>query len=146
MTYTLSAKSLARLEGVHPALVAVVKRAISLTTVDFMVGEGVRSAARQAELYAQGRTKPGNKVTWVRKSNHQVAPDGLGHAVDLWALDPGGAIDWGSIPLYEAVYKAMFAAAKEQGTTLRSGMDWDRDGVLHEHGEVDLAHYELVQP
>ncbi len=143
MTYTLSAKSLARLEGVHPALVAVVKRAIALTTVDFMVGEGVRSAARQAELYAQGRTKPGNKVTWVRKSNHQVAPDGLGHAVDLWALDPGGAIDWGNIPLYDAVAKAMFAAAEEQNTHIRWGANWDEDDHPHEHGESDLAHFEV---
>lgn len=144
MTYALSQKSLACLEGVHPALVAVVKRAIALSTVDFMVGEGVRSAARQAELYAQGRTRPGNKVTWVRVSNHQLKPDGLGHAVDLWALDPGGAIDWGSISLYEAVYKAMFAAAKEQGVHIRSGMDWDQDGHLHEHGENDMAHFEIV--
>ncbi len=144
MTFKLSQRSLDRLVGVHPKLVTVVRRAIEVSTVDFMVGEGVRSAERQAALYAQGRTKPGNIVTWVRVSQHQVKADGLGHAVDLWALDPGGAIDWGSIPLYEAVYKAMFRAAGELGTAIRSGMDWDRDGVLHEHGEVDLAHYELV--
>ena len=44
--FRLSARSLSRLEGVHPDLVKVVKRAIELTEVDFMVTEGVRTAAR----------------------------------------------------------------------------------------------------
>lgn len=34
------------------------------------ITETYRSQARQNELYAQGRTKPGQIVTWTRKSNH----------------------------------------------------------------------------
>ena len=41
--FKLSQKSLDRLSGVHPDLVAVVKRAIEITEVDFAVLEGVRS-------------------------------------------------------------------------------------------------------
>jgi peptidoglycan L-alanyl-D-glutamate endopeptidase CwlK len=47
MTYSLGARSLQRLEGVHPDLVRVVKRAISLTDLDFTVLEGLRTVERQ---------------------------------------------------------------------------------------------------
>lgn len=142
MTYTLGAKSLAALAGVHPKLVAVVKRAIELTTQDFRAGEGVRSQARQDALYAQGRTKPGPKVTWVTHSNHQVKADGLGHAVDLWEVDAEGDIEWSGNG-YDAISHAMFAAAKELNVHIRWGADWDEDGKPHEHGESDLAHFEI---
>lgn len=38
--------------------------------LDVVVSETYRSQKRQNELYAQGRTAPGNKVTWTKKSNH----------------------------------------------------------------------------
>ena len=47
MSYGLSQRSLGLLEGVHGDLVAVVRRAIELTTVDFSVIEGLRTLARQ---------------------------------------------------------------------------------------------------
>ena len=63
--YKLGNKSYSKLEGVHPDMIKVVERAIQLSQQDFTVIEGVRTPERQAELYAQGRTKPGNKVTWT---------------------------------------------------------------------------------
>lgn len=84
MAFRLGAQSRARLAGVHPDLIRVVERAIQLSTVDFSVLEGVRTPQRQRELYAQGLTKPGPKVTWTLTSNHFVnAQTGYGHAVDL---------------------------------------------------------------
>lgn len=143
MTFALGAKSLAALEGVHPDLVRVVKRAIELTAVDFRVGEGVRSAARQAQLYAQGRTAPGKIVTWVKVSNHQAKPDGYGHAVDLWALNSDGSVNWDATAKYDAMADAMMAAGRELGVAIRTGSDWDMDGHRHEPGETDMAHFEL---
>jgi peptidoglycan LD-endopeptidase CwlK len=144
MTFALGTKSLAALEGVHPNLVKIVKRAIQLSPVDFRVGEGVRTASRQAELYAQGRTKPGKIVTWVKVSNHQAKPDGYGHAVDLWVLNADGTPNWNDVGKYDAVADAMFAAALEFGLKIRTGSDWDMDGKRHEHGETDMAHFELL--
>jgi len=46
------------------------------------VTEGKRSAARQKELYAQWRTKPGKIVTWTLHSRHLI-----GEAFDI-AFDP----------------------------------------------------------
>lgn len=140
MPYVLGSRSLANLEGVHPKLVAVVKRAIQLTSQDFMVTEGVRSVARQRQLYAQGRSVPGKKVTWTLTSNHFVNErTGYGHAVDVvpWP------VDWNDTRKFDAIYRAMFSAADELNTPIRWGADWDRDGKVRERGETDSPHFEL---
>ena len=139
MTYVLGPQSRARLQGVHPDLVKVVQRAIDLTAQDFMVLEGVRTPARQRNLYAQGRTKPGPKVTWTLNSNHFLNPKtGFGHAVDLVPFP----VDWSHAKL-NVVSKAMFAASQELGIPIRWGADWDRDGKPREKGETDSPHFEL---
>lgn len=139
MAFVLGKTSLARLEGVHPDLVRVVKRAIELTTVDFSVLEGVRTYKRQAELYAKGRTAPGPVVTWTMASKHRVQADGFGHAVDL-VPHP---LDWNDLAKFDAISKAMFAAASELDVPIRWGADWDRDGKPRERRETDSPHFEL---
>ncbi|MCC2590375.1 M15 family metallopeptidase [Chryseobacterium sp. MFBS3-17] len=88
-----SKRSLQNLKGVHPDLVKILEAAIKDSPVDFTITEGVRTLTRQQELYAQGRTKPGRKVTnadGVRnKSSHQPKDDGYGHAVDLYPYFDG---------------------------------------------------------
>lgn len=141
MTYSLSQRSLKNLEGVHPNLVAVVKRAIEITEQDFVVIEGVRTQARQDELWAQGRTKPGPIVTWTKDaSSHGIGKDGYGHAVDICPYP----VDWNDISKFDAIYVAMMAAAQELGVRLRYGGDWDMDGKLRERGETDSPHFELA--
>ena len=54
MSYKLGTRSLQNLSGVHPDLVAVVKRAITITEQDFTVIEGVRNINRQRELVKKG--------------------------------------------------------------------------------------------
>lgn len=123
MIAKLSLKSLARLDGVHPDLVRVVERAISLTTVDFAVSEGVRTPERQAVLVAQGFSK-------TLQSKHLLQPDGYGHAVDVVAvgdLDKNGVIDaqdtkhtWDRA-LYEEIARAFDQASLELGVSIRWG-------------------------
>lgn len=144
MSYRLSPLSRSRLKGVHPDLVRVVERAITLSAADFMVLEGVRTPERQRALYAQGRTKPGKVVTWTLNSNHFVRADGFGHAVDL-APYP---LDWEGpdrFPKFDAIARAMMAAANDLGVAIRWGADWDRDGKPRERGESDSPHFELAQ-
>lgn len=111
--YTLSDKSLAKLQGVHPDLVKVVKRAIQITEQDFSVGEGLRSLARQRELVSTGNSKTMN-------SRHLT-----GHAVDLFPYPLSW--DW---KYYYPIADAMKQAAKELGVNLEWGGDWEsfRDG------------------
>jgi len=139
MAYVLSAKSKAKLKGVHPDLVKVIELAIKKTTQDFSVGEGVRTPARQKELYAQGRTRPGPIVTWTLNSNHFAHKDGYGHAVDLITYP----VDYSNTRGFLAIYNAMMEAAKELRVGIRYGGDWDMDGNLMEKGETDIGHYEL---
>jgi peptidoglycan L-alanyl-D-glutamate endopeptidase CwlK len=161
VTFVLNDTSLARLQGVHPRLVAVVKRAVGLSTQAFFVVEGARTREQMMVNYGKGRTVaeceakgvPGKyalpqlpKVTWLNdpfKSNHRVYPDGFGHAVDLGAL-VGGKYDGSTVALYDQIAIAMFKAASSEAVHLRWGGDWDGDGHAHEHGETDLAHFEIV--
>lgn len=132
--------SRAKLRGVHPKLVAVVELAIKLSKLDFSVLEGVRTLDRQKWLYAQGRTRPGKKVTWTMNSKHRVQVDGFGHAVDLVPYP----LDWNTGSKFTEISRAMFAAAAQLGITIRWGRDWDRDGKPGEKGETDSPHFELV--
>jgi peptidoglycan LD-endopeptidase CwlK len=110
MTYRLGRTSLSRLAGVHPDLVRVVKRAITLTDVDFTVLEGLRTLARQEQLVAAGASKTMN-------SRHLT-----GHAVDLGALVDGKVRwDW---PLYHKIADAMKEAAQLEGVRIEWGGDW----------------------
>jgi peptidoglycan L-alanyl-D-glutamate endopeptidase CwlK len=136
----LSQKSIDRLRGVHPDLIAVVKQAIEITTQDFSVLCGVRTAEEQAELYAQGRTKPGNVVTWTLKTKHVPGADGFGHAVDLVPYP----LDWNDLSKFDAISIAMMRASEELGVTIRWGADWDMDGLARERGESDSPHFEIV--
>ena len=110
MGYKLGLRSKQRLKGVHPDLVAVVKRAIEISEVDFTVLEGIRSVDRQRKLVEQGASTTMN-------SRHLT-----GHAVDLGAYVDGSVRwDW---PLYHKIAAAMKQAAKEQGVAMEWGGDW----------------------
>lgn len=138
--FNLGSRSLANLAGVHPDMVKVVNRAIQITQQDFMVLEGVRTQVRQNQLYAQGRTAPGTIVTWTKTSNHfRNVKSGYGHAVDLVPFP----VNWSDLKKFDAVARAMFAAADELGIPIRWGADWDRDGKWRERGESDSPHFEL---
>ena len=110
MTYKLSARSLSRLEGVHPDLVRVMKRAIELTPVDFVVLEGLRTLATQRKYVASGASK-------TMRSRHLT-----GHAVDIapWV---SGKVSW-HWPLYHQIAPAVKQAAAEVGVPIEWGGDW----------------------
>lgn len=132
--FKLSQKSLDKMKGVNPTLVAVVKRAIELSAIDFSVLEGFRTHERQEQLYAQGRTAPGNIVTWTMKSKHLD-----GKAVDLVPYP----LDWNDMKKFDQISKAMFAAADELGVSIRWGADWNQNGKPREKGETDSPHFEI---
>ena len=116
MTYTLSARSLERLEGVHPDLLRVVKRAISISTIDFTVLEGLRTLARQKQYVEQGASK-------TLKSRHLT-----GHAVDLAPLldtdrDGDKEVSW-AWPQYHLLAKVIKEAAKIEKVPVEWGGDW----------------------
>lgn len=127
--FSLSASSLERLKGVHPDLIGVVKRAIEITAMDFIVTEGLRTPERQRKLVAEKKSK-------TMYSRHLT-----GHAVDLAAC-PGGIISWHSKD-YPPIRDAMFSAAKEFGVPLRWGGDWNSNGTSADESFLDMPHFEI---
>lgn len=119
--FKLGKKSLKRLEGLHPDLVAVVELAIKRTKVDFTVLEGMRTITRQYKLYDAGASR-------TLRSRHLT-----GHAVDLGAW-VDGKVDW-SWPLYDDIAKAM----KESSLELDIGLEWGGDWKTFKDG----PHFQL---
>ena len=126
MSYKLGKRSLSNLEGVHPDLVKVVKRAIELTQVDFTVIEGLRTKERQAQLLKE-------KKTTTLNSRHLT-----GHAVDIapW-IDGTVSWDWKH---YNIIEQAMKQAALELKISIEWGGDWKsfKDGP---HFELTRSKY-----
>ena len=126
VSFVLDERSNRNLVGVHPDLARVVRRAIEMTTVDFVVTEGLRTQARQKQLLAAGATK-------TLRSRHLT-----GHAIDL-AARVGKTVRW-DWPLYAKLAEAMKRAAAEQNVPIEWGGDWKtfKDGP---HFQLPWATY-----
>jgi peptidoglycan LD-endopeptidase CwlK len=125
MSFRLSQRSLSRLDGVKPALVSVVNRAIEITTVDFGVTEGLRSMETQRKYVAAGKSQTMN-------SKHLT-----GDAVDLVAYIDG-QISW-ELNVYDNIADAMKQAAVEQGVALRWGAAWNIPDIRQWEGSMESA-------
>lgn len=122
MSFKLSQRSLGKLDGVHPDLVAVVKRAIEVTDVDFGVTYGVRTLAEQKELYNSGRSQ-------TMKSKHLIQDDGYSHAVDLVAYF-GSNVSW-ELNVYDNICDAMAIAAEELEVPIKWGAAWSEGDIRY---------------
>lgn len=108
--FKFSQRSENNLKGVKPQLVAVVRRALELSAVDFGITEGLLTQERQKQLYAEGKSQTMN-------SRHLT-----GEAVDVVAY-VGGTVSW-DFPLYRKISEAFKHAAQELNTPIDWGGDW----------------------
>jgi len=123
-----------KLDGVHQTLATKLTRiyaAMECLGFPMRATEGVRTTARQQQLYAQDRTAPGPRVTDVDgvtvKSMHQLQADGYGHAVDSCFV---GANPWvGPWDLFGEMVRAV-------------GLKWGGD-FGHKGSNKDRPHVEL---
>lgn len=127
----MNTTSKARLAKVHPALAQkIVQLSDSLFTqnVDIEVVQGLRTYAEQDALFAQGRTRPGKRVTNARggQSNHN-----FGLAVDV-APAKRGKIDWDDEEGFDAIGR--------EGKRL--GLEWGGDWRTF----IDRPHLQLPSP
>ena len=125
MTFKLSNRSLSKLEGVDENLVAVVKRAIELTKIDFGVTFGMRTVEEQKALVAAGRSQ-------TMKSKHLE-----GRAVDLMAYVDGKGV-W-ELNVYDDLCDAMKEAAKELGVAIKWGAAWSEGDIRTYPGTAEDA-------
>lgn len=130
MAFKLSKRSTGRLDGVDEKLVAVVKRAIELTKVDFGVTEGLRSVETQRSYVAAGKSQ-------TMKSKHLE-----GRAVDLVAYI-GGSVSW-ELNLYDDIANAMRVAAIELDVAIKWGAAWSVGDIRDFDGSMAEAMNEYI--
>lgn len=151
MAFTLSQRSLGRLDGVKNELHSVVTTAIGLSDVDFGVTCGLRTEKEQEDLVARGASQ-------TMKSKHLT-----GDAVDVVAYIDGSRISW-ELNLYDDIADAFKEAAVREGVGIKWGASWhipdlrDWEGTAEEammayidlrrsQGRrpfIDAPHFELV--
>lgn len=105
------------LNGVHPKLVAVTRRALRLCEEDFGVIDGTRTEEEQADYVKRGVSK-------TLKSMHLPQEDGFSWAVDNVPYI-NGRYRWEWAPIYK-VAAAMRKAAIELDADIIWGGVWDR--------------------
>ena len=150
MAFTLSQRSLGRLDGVKNELHSVVTTAIGLTNVDFGVSCGLRTEKEQEDLVARGASQ-------TMKSKHLT-----GDAVDVVAYI-GSRISW-ELNLYDDIADAFKEASVREGVGIKWGASWhipdlrDWEGTAEEAMNsyidlrrsqnrrpfIDAPHFELV--
>jgi peptidoglycan L-alanyl-D-glutamate endopeptidase CwlK len=126
VTFVLPPKSIERLKGVHPDLVRVIEHAAKHSGLMFVVTEGERSDATQAEYFRTGKSKT-MRSRHLRKSNKCR----LSCAVDLAVWDDKDQdkvvdvdeISW-KFPHYKELADAVKASAAAVGIPIEWGGDW----------------------
>lgn len=126
MGFQLTVKDIKRLVGVHPALVKVIHAAAARSKQPFVVTEGERADARQAELFKAGKSK-------TMKSRHLRSSNACKQAcaVDLAIWDDRDAdrvvdvdeLSW-KFPQYKDLADVVKEVAAELGVEIEWGGDW----------------------
>lgn len=137
--FYLGKTSLSNLEGVHPDMVLVVKRAIQITPIDFGVTEGVRTIETQKNYVAEGSSTTMNSMHLPQKSIDPDDSTEYSWAVDLYCRDDKGTVTW-KHEWFRLVVQAMMTAAILEGVPIKSGALW-RTFQDSPHFELDRAFY-----
>lgn len=149
--YKFGKSSREKLKGVHPDLVKVMERAISISKQDFSITQGVRTKSEQTRLVAQGKSKTMN-------SKHLVQRDGYSHAVDVVPFP----VSW-DLEKFYVIADAVEKAAEQLNVKIRWGGAWTTfvNGIddnekelvqrysankrkLRQQAFIDAPHFELA--
>jgi peptidoglycan LD-endopeptidase CwlK len=125
-----------KLDGCDPILKVKIEKVLkAMDAIDWpmIVTDGVRNVTQQQYLWAQGRTRPGRRVTnadgVIKVSNHQS-----GKACDCTFLDPETGRPTWDARLPWSTYGECVKAV---------GLKWGGDWSTVANGLVDLPHAEL---
>lgn len=118
--YVFSSRSTQNLQGLKPELPVLATCALQHTTVDFVVIDGMRTAAEHKNNVAAGRS-------WIKRSKHQD-----GAAIDIAALK-GGKVTYNPAPYYQ-IAEAFYYCSDGLKIPIIWGGEWRVQ---------DLMHYEL---
>lgn len=114
----------------HPKLQAVLN--VAITRIDFKILQSLRGRALQTKAYRTGHSK-----AKFGQSAHNYYP---AIAVDLFPAP----YDWDNNKSFDDLYHVMMQVAKELNVPIRSGDDWDMNGLRPgDKDNWDAGHYEL---
>ena len=105
-----SERSKAKLQGVDPRLVKIAEIALQRSPFDFGITEGLRTAERQKQLVAEGKSQ-------TLRSRHL-----LGRAIDF-VVYINGKPNW-DLDNYQKVAQVFKQVAAEEGIEIEWGGDW----------------------
>jgi peptidoglycan L-alanyl-D-glutamate endopeptidase CwlK len=134
VAFQFGERSLLNLRGVHPDLVRLCHAALERSEVDFGVIEGLRTLARQKQLFDQ--VPP---VTWTMKSRHLT-----GHAIDFLCYVDG--VGTWAPELYPRVAQAFKDASMVLEIPIVWGGDWTAPQTDSDHIELDRNFYPDTTP
>lgn len=132
--YKFSRISKNRLKNCDEKLQLIFNEAIVDSPYDFGISCGHRTPEKQTELYKQGRSIPGNIVTYKDGVNtfskHNFYPS---HAVDIVVYNEHGQVTWDEL-YYKRVAHHVLEIAKKNEIEIIWGGSW---------GMKDFPHFEL---
>ena len=146
LDHEFGARSIKNLDTCHKDLQRLACRALQLSPYDFSIIHGWRDEEVQNALHASNASEkrwPDSKHNHFKEctSSIEIIPESL--AVDFapWI---SGDIPWHDTHIFSVIAGCFFAAAAEQGITIRWGGDWDSDGSTKDQKLMDYGHIELV--
>lgn len=125
MSFKFSQRSLSNLQGVDQELVDIAHKALSLSSIDFGVIQGLRTEEEQRALVAKGASQ-------TMKSKHL-----LGLAIDVMAY-VGPRASW-ELRLYDDIADAFKKASVMNSTKIRWGGAWHIPNIAEWDGTMQDA-------
>ena len=135
----MTKRDLQRLDGVVPRLIVVLYEAQKRSPRTFNVGYmgGRRTTQEQNALFKAGGSK---KDGYKKLSKHQT-----GKAIDFVIFEDGNPV-WEHSKYWEVAQLMMSISLELFGLKLRSGGDWDQDGIpVNEDPDENFADYGHIE-
>ena len=157
--HNFSQRSLDQIKTLDEDLQLICFESLKVTQVDFVVIEGARDIKRQRDLFRDklSQVNPdafADLTTLLTKGKHLIAP---GIRDKSWAFDfiayvPGRKdliYDFHHIMYLVGVFTSVAERLLQEGkirSIIRSGTNWDRDGVLkYDQSFFDAPHIEILR-
>lgn len=138
MSFHFGTRSQNNIEFLRPDLRLIAETGLTYGIIDYGVpNKAHRTKQEQADLYAKGRTKPGEKVTWTLNSNHIIDEvHGYSNAVDVVPY-VDGFYSWDEEHCL-LVATCMFRAAMDLGY---KNLQWG-----YHLWKKDMPHFQILTP